>query len=198
LNGVFFWIFLNRSIEIKRYENSNLKPYFYNLILNPYLKILNKESGKSYTVKEATIKLMQFCAYRDRSQKEVEDKLREMRMIPEAREQIIIKLMQDDFLNEERFARSFVRGKFRIKRWGRIKIRQELKVREISSPIILLAMSEIDEKQYYQTLIELAEKKLHLLKEPNKLKRRKKLADHLLQKGYEAGLVFEVTANLLA
>lgn len=140
---------------------------------------------------------MQYCAYRDRSQKEVEDKLLEMRMIPEAREQIIIKLIQEDFLNEERFARSFVRGKFRIKKWGRIKIKQELKLREISSPIIRLAMTEIDENQYQETLQELAEKKLNLLKEPNKLKRRKKLSDHLLQKGYEAGPVYEVTNSLI-
>ena len=139
---------------------------------------------------------MQYCAYRDRSQKEVEDKLLEMRMIPEAREQIIIKLMQEDFLNEERFARSFVRGKFRIKKWGRIRIKQELKLRDISTPIIKLAMTEIDEKQYVQTLNDLAEKKLNLLKEPNELKRRKKLADHLLQKGYEAGLVYEITNSL--
>ncbi|MEG9327729.1 regulatory protein RecX [Salinimicrobium catena] len=154
-------------------------------------------SGKSYTLKEATVKLMQYCAYRDRSQKEVEDKLLEMRMIPEAREQIIIKLMQEDFLNEERFARSFVRGKFRIKKWGRIRIRQELKLREISSPIIKLAMTEINEDDYRETLIELAEKKLKLLREPNKLKRRKKLSDHLLQKGYEAGLVFDLTSSLI-
>lgn len=153
-------------------------------------------SGKSYTVQEATVKLMQFCAYRDRSQKEVEDKLLEMRMIPEAREQIIIKLMQEDFLNEERFARSFARGKFRIKKWGRIRIKQELKLREVSTPVIKLAMTEIEEKQYLITLNELAEKKLNLLKEPNKLKRRKKLVDHLLQKGYESGLVFEVTSSL--
>lgn len=140
---------------------------------------------------------MQYCAYRDRSQKEVEDKLLEMRMIPEAREEIIIKLMQDDFLNEERFARSFVRGKFRIKKWGRIRIKQELKMREISSPIINLGMTEIDEKQYVRTLYELAEKKLKLLKEPNPLKLRKKLTDHLLQKGYEAGLVYEAVNTLM-
>lgn len=140
---------------------------------------------------------MQYCAYRDRSQKEVEEKLLEMRMIPEAREQIIIKLMQEDFLNEERFARSFVRGKFRIKKWGRIRIKQELKLRDISSPIIKRAMTEIDEKQYVQILNELAEKKLNLLKEPNKLKRRKKLSDHLLQKGYEASLVYEVSNSLI-
>lgn len=154
-------------------------------------------SGKSYTLKEATVKLMQYCAYRDRSQKEVEDKLLDMRMIPEAREQIVIKLMQEDFLNEERFARSFVRGKFRIKKWGRIRIKQELKLRKISSPIIQLAMTEIEEKQYFKTLKELAEKKLNLLKEPNTMKRRKKLSDHLLQKGFEYDLVVEVTDNLI-
>lgn len=158
---------------------------------------MHQNSGKSYTVKEAAVKLMQFCAYRDRSQKEVEDKLLDMRMIPEAREQIIIKLMQEDFLNEERFARSFVRGKFRIKKWGRVRIRQELKLREISSPIIKIAMTEIDEKQYLKTLHDLAEKKLGLLREPNQFKCRKKLSDHLLRKGYEAGLVFEVTASLI-
>lgn len=140
---------------------------------------------------------MQYCAYRDRSQKEVEDKLLEMRMIPEAREQIIIKLMQEDFLNEERFARSFVRGKFRIKKWGRHKIIQELRLREISSPIIKLALTEISEKEYKSTLYTLAEKKLNLLREINPMKRKKKLTDHLLQKGYEAGLVFEVAADLI-
>jgi len=70
-----------------------------------------KPDQKSYTVEEALQKLMHYCAYRDRSQKEVETKLDEMRMIPEAKEKIIISLMQENFLNEERFARSFVRGK---------------------------------------------------------------------------------------
>lgn len=141
---------------------------------------------------------MQYCAYRDRSQKEVEDKLLEMRMIPEAREQIIIQLMQEDFLNEERFARSFVRGKFRIKKWGRHKIIQELRLREISSPVIKLALTEILESEYRSTLYMLAEKKLALLSEPDKFKLRKKLSDHLLRKGYEASLVYEVTDELIS
>ena len=140
---------------------------------------------------------MQFCSYRDRSQKEVEDKLQEMRMIPEAREQIVIQLMQEGFLNEERFARSFVRGKFRIKKWGRIRIKQELKLKQISEPIIRLAMQEIDEKTYFSTLCGLAEKKLNSLQESDKYKLRKKLSDHLLRKGYEANLVFEVTSDLI-
>ena len=141
---------------------------------------------------------MQYCAYRDRSQKEVEDKLVEMRMIPAAREEIIIKLMQENFLNEERFARSFVRGKFRIKKWGRYKIKQELKLREISSPIIKLAMTEIKESDYRSTLYSLAEKKLALLSEPDKFKLRKKLSDHLLRKGYEASLVYEISEELIS
>jgi len=156
-----------------------------------------KEPQKSYTVKEATIKLMQFCAYRDRSHKEVEEKLRKMNIIPAAQEQIIIQLMQDDFLNEERFARSFVRGKFRIKKWGKIKIKQELKFREISAPVIKNALTEIDQQKYNSTLYELAEKKLRLLKEPDNFKKKRKLADFLLRKGYESNLVYEATNELL-
>lgn len=152
---------------------------------------------KSYTVQEATLKLMQYCAYRDRSQKEVEEKLREMRMIPQACEQIIIKLMQENFLNEERYARSFVRGKFRIKKWGRIKIKQELKFKEIGSPLIKIALSEIDEKEYYKTLVELAEKKVVLIKEKDPFKKRQKLANYLLQKGYESSMVFEVANSII-
>ena len=140
---------------------------------------------------------MQFCAYRDRSHKEVEEKLGKMNMIPAAKEQIIIQLMQEDFLNEERFARSFVRGKFRIKKWGRIKIKQELKFREISAPIIKSALTEIDQQRYISTLYELAEKKLKLLKEPDTFKKKRKLADFLLRKGYESNLVYEATNELL-
>lgn len=157
---------------------------------------MNKESGKSYTVKEATLKLMQYCAYRDRSQKEVEDKLIEMRMIPAAREEIIIKLMQENFLNEERFARSFVRGKFRIKKWGRYKIKQELKLKDISSPVIRLAMTEINESDYKSTLYSVAEKKLPLVKETNPFKKKKKLYDFLSSKGYESHLILEVIDDL--
>lgn len=152
---------------------------------------------KSYTLKEATIKLMQFCAYRDRSQKEVEEKLIEMRMIPAAREKIIIQLMQENFLSEERFARSFARGKFRIKKWGRNKIKQELKAREISTPLIKIALTEINDEDYINTLGELAVKKSLLLKEKDTFKKRNKLNNYLLQKGFESSLVYEVTNDLI-
>tara|TARA_R100000935_G_scaffold45043_1_gene68104 strand:- start:4493 stop:4975 length:483 start_codon:yes stop_codon:yes gene_type:complete len=149
-------------------------------------------SQKSYTIKEATIKLMQFCAYRDRSQKEVQEKLREMRMIPEACEQITIQLMRENFLNEERFARSFVRGKFRIKKWGRIKIKQELKLRDISETLIKIAFTEIDESEYFETLENVAKKKLKLIKESNPYKGKQKLIAYLQQRGFEIPLILEV------
>ncbi|WP_298245985.1 regulatory protein RecX [uncultured Christiangramia sp.] len=156
-----------------------------------------KHKFKSYSVSEALQKLMHFCAYRDRSQKEVEDKLNEMHMIDAAKEKIIIELMQEGFLNEERFARSFVRGKFRIKKWGRIKITQELKKRGISSPIIKMGLTEIKESDYRTTLFELAEKKLEKINEPNEYKRKGKLADHLMRKGYESSLVFDSIQEIL-
>ena len=156
-----------------------------------------KHKFKSYSVSEALQKLMHFCAYRDRSQKEVEDKLNEMHMIDAAKEKIIIELMQEGFLNEERFARSFVRGKFRIKKWGRVKITQELKKRGISSPIIKMGLTEIKESDYRTTLFELAEKKLEKINEPNEYKRKGKLADHLMRKGYESSLVFDSIQEIL-
>ena len=156
-----------------------------------------KYNQKSYTVDEALQKLMHFCAYRDRSQKEVEDKLDGMRMISEAKEKIIISLMQEGFLNEERFARNFVRGKFRMKKWGRKKIVMELKKRDISNPIIKLGLSEIKETDYRKTLFELAEKKEEQLKETDTFKKKKKLADHLLRKGYESSLVFDCVNEII-
>ncbi|SHG00816.1 regulatory protein [Salegentibacter echinorum] len=156
-----------------------------------------KENQKSYSVKEATVKLMQYCAYRDRCHKEVEEKLTELRMIPAAKEQIIIQLMQEDFLNEERFARSFVRGKFRIKKWGKIKITQELKSKEVSAPIIKLGLTEIDKQKYIATLYDIAEKKLEQLKEPNPYKKKRKLIEFLLRRGYESALVYDVVNEVL-
>ena len=156
-----------------------------------------KHNFKSVTVEEALVKLTHFCAYRDRSQKEVEDKLDTLHMIPEAKEKIIVELMQEGFLNEERFARSFVRGKFRIKKWGRIKITQELKKRGISSPIIKLGLTEIKESDYRSALYEVAEKKLKLIREPNEFKKKGKLADHLLRRGYESSLVFDCVNEII-
>ncbi len=145
----------------------------------------------SYTVKEAAAKLMAYCAYQERCHKEVEEKLIALRMIPEARAQIINILLQEDFLNEERFARTFVRGKFRIKKWGRLRIKRELKKRNLSAYNIKYGMTEINDEEYRQNLNDLFQKRLNSITEKNLYKRKKKVADYLLYRGYESNLVYE-------
>ncbi|MDF0707183.1 regulatory protein RecX [Flagellimonas okinawensis] len=152
---------------------------------------------KSYTLAEATKKMENYCAYQERCHKEVVEKLREMRMIPEAIDQILGHLIQENYLNEERFAKAFARGKFNIKKWGSNRIVRELKFRDISAFNIKSALSEIPEEAYLETLDELARKRLDQIKETNNLKRKKKLADYLLYRGWESHLVYEKVNQLI-
>ena len=152
---------------------------------------------KTYTVKEALITLMKYCAYQDRCHKEVEEKLHKMNMIPEAQEQIIIQLMQDGFLNEERFTRSFVRGKFNFKNWGKQKIKMHLQQKSIPNHLIKIGMQEIKQEDYLDTLENLAVKKWKLLSNTKDAKTKQKLVQHLLYKGYESELVYEVVNGLI-
>jgi regulatory protein len=113
-------------------------------------------------------------------------------MIPEAKEKIILHLLQHNFLNEERFSKAFARGKFSIKNWGRIKIVNELKFRNISSYNIKTALKEIEETDYLNTLEKIAQKKWVLINEPNAFKKRSKLVSYLSSKGYESEYIYEV------
>jgi len=149
------------------------------------------QTYKTYTLEEATQRLKRYCVYRERCHKEVESKLKELRMIPEAQAKIIGVLLQEGFLNEERFAKSFARGKFKIKKWGKFRIVRELKNRDISTYNINSALREIDDEEYRQVLTEIASKKMKLLNDKNPLKKKKKLVDYLLYKGFEAELVYE-------
>lgn len=151
----------------------------------------------SYTLSEATKKLERYCAYQERCHKDVTSKLKEMRMIPEAIDQIITHLIQENYLNEERFAQSFARGKFNIKKWGRNRIVNELKQRHISSYNIKSALAEIDDALYLETLDNLAKKRVDALKETDIQKRRRKLADYLLYRGWESHLVYEKITELI-
>ncbi|PTX60037.1 regulatory protein [Kordia periserrulae] len=152
---------------------------------------------KSYSLTEAIIKIQQFCVYQDRCHKEVVEKLQNMNMIPDAIDVIVTKLIEDNFLNEERFSKSFARGKFRIKKWGRLRIVRELKFRNISKYNIDIALKEIEENEYLKTLDELAEKRANAVKETNPLKRKKKIADYLLYRGWESHLVYEKINELV-
>lgn len=137
-----------------------------------------------------------YCAYQDRCHKEVEEKLRAYDLIPEAREMILLHLLEEGFLNEERFARSFARGKFRIKKWGRKRIERELRSRDISPYNIKQGLSEIDPEEYQQTLFDLAEKKFDQTPEKHHLKKRKKVADFLLRRGFESQKVYAILLEL--
>ena len=147
-------------------------------------------SKKTYTVEEALAKLQSYCAYQDRCHKEVAQKLKEMRMISQASEQIIIALIEGDFLNEERFSMAFVRGKFKIKKWGRRRLVSELKQRNISKFLIQKALGQISERDYKATFEALVHKKAESITGGSIAKKRKKLADYLLYRGWEAHLVY--------
>ena len=155
------------------------------------------QKTETYTLKEATKKLEGYCAYQERCHKEVVQKLRDMNMIPEAIDEIVTHLIQENYLNEERFAQSFARGKFNIKKWGRNRIVNELKFRGISKYNIKTALKEIDDDAYIIALNALAEKRLTQIKETNKQKRRKKLADYLLYRGWESHLVYGKIKELI-
>ncbi|WP_053992661.1 regulatory protein RecX [Mangrovimonas sp. TPBH4] len=155
------------------------------------------QTHKTYTVEEAIKKLEHYCAYQERCHKEVVQKLRTMHMIPEAIDHIVVHLLEHRFLNEERFAKSFVRGKFRIKKWGRNRLKNELKFKEISAYNINSALKEIDEQDYMEVFHSLAEKQCGTIKETNTFKKKKKLADYLLYRGWESHLVYEKVNELI-
>ena len=115
----------------------------------------NKKQKKRLTEEEALSKLMKYCAYQDRCHQEVRTKLIQLEVYGDKLEQVMSRLIEEDFLNEERFARSFARGKFRIKKWGKNKITQALKRKNISPYCIRKAMTEIGDQEYEKTLNDL-------------------------------------------
>ncbi|UMY66632.1 MULTISPECIES: regulatory protein RecX [unclassified Flavobacterium] len=131
-----------------------------------------------------------YCAYQERSHSEVRQKLRSMGATGAMTERIITQLITDDFLNEERFARSFARGKNGMKKWGRIRIREELRQHGVSEPNIRLGLSEIEESVYLSQFAKLCETKWESLNGLENRLRQKKCADFLIYKGYESDLVF--------
>ena len=157
-----------------------------------------EKKKKSFTVDEIKRKLENYCVYQDRCHKEVEQKMWEFHLIPEARELILLSLMKDNFLNEERFAKSYARGKFRIKSWGKQRIVRELKFRDISAYNVKTALKEIKETDYLETIYRITENRNEVISEPNIYKRKKKLVDFLMRKGFENDLIFKVVGELVS
>ena len=151
---------------------------------------------KTYTVAEAKQKLEYYCSYQERCHQEVVEKLRSMQMIPQVIDNIVVHLIENNFLNEERFAISFARGKHHIKKWGKIRIVNELKFRNISKYNIDRALKEITPDTYHTTFREVAEKQWNSITERSLPKKKKKFCDFLLRKGYESHLIFEKLNDL--
>lgn len=153
---------------------------------------MEEKPKKQYSIQEAREKIRAFCAYRERSQYEVRNKLYEYGLYTDAVNEEISALIQENFLNEERFARAYVRGKFLIKKWGRIKIRQGLYPHQLSDYILKKAFSEIDEDLYFETLREIIDKKSREVKLKNEFQRNGKIAQYAMSRGFEPDLVWEI------
>jgi len=154
-----------------------------------------KKPKKILTPQQALIKAQLSCAYQERSQQEMRDKLYEWGLYSDAVENIIVHLITDNFLNEERFAKAFAGGKFRIKKWGRIKIKIELKKRKISDYCIRKAMEEIPDKEYIKTMKEIIAKKLKENPKGKEQVRHYKAAQYAISRGFEGDLVWDVLRN---
>ena len=151
---------------------------------------------KSYTLAQAQKKLEYYCAYQERCHKEVIAKLKTLGMIPSVIDKIISELIKANYLNETRFTQSFVRGKFRIKKWGKNRILQELKVRDISSFNIKLGMKEISDDNYQKTFYDLFEKRRREVKQLTKTEQKKKIFSYMSYRGWENSKVYEALRDL--
>ncbi|MBC6111890.1 regulatory protein RecX [Pedobacter fastidiosus] len=151
------------------------------------------KSGKQEVVyfdkKQALAKAESFCVYQERSQKEVRYKLVEWGIRGDELEEILSELIMSNFLNEERFAKSYASGKFNIKKWGRIKIKQGLKLKGVPEKLLQKALYSMDDDDYLNTLTALAIKKAEFVKESNPLKRKMKLMNYLQGRGFETDLI---------
>ena len=141
-------------------------------------------------------KLESFCAYRERCESEVKQKLYQLAADVKETDFYINYLKENNFLNEDRFIAAFARGKFNIKSWGKRKIIQELQVKRIDSKKILQSIENIDEGQYFVRLQDLLEKNLRTIKEIDVFKKKQKLMQYAMQKGYEMELIIEALKEI--
>ncbi|WP_338769963.1 regulatory protein RecX [Bernardetia sp. ABR2-2B] len=186
--------FKNKEYKAKKYKKKEYKVKDY--------RELKKREPKPFvqlTPKEAFLKLAAFCAYQERCYQEIYVKLKEWKIDEGDHYAIVTLLEEENFLNEKRFAESYVRGKFEYKKWGKRKIRYGLLQKDISEKMIQDAFnSEIDEQEYFSTLAELLKKKWTdlLEKKEDNFKRIVKATNYALQKGYESGLIREILDNI--
>ncbi|MFN4233761.1 MAG: regulatory protein RecX [Bacteroidia bacterium] len=150
---------------------------------------MENKKQKVYTVKQGIVKAQAYCAYQERCQQEVRNKLNEWGLYGDEAEEVIAALISDNFLNEERFAMAYVSGKFRIKKWGRVRLKLELKSRKISEYCIKKALAQISSDEYEKTIKELIEKKKKDIKDKLPFMRKHKMMKYIVSKGFEQDIV---------
>ncbi|MCX6294519.1 MAG: regulatory protein RecX [Bacteroidetes bacterium] len=155
-----------------------------------------KKPKKKLTPNQALTKAQLSCAYQERCQQEMRDKLYEWGLYSNDVENIIANLISDNYLNEERFAKAFAGGKFRIKKWGKVKIKIELKKRKLSDYCIKKGLQEIDDKEYTKTLKDIIAKKLKENSKGKQQIRNYKAAQYAMSRGYEGDLVWDTLKEL--
>jgi regulatory protein len=137
-------------------------------------------------------KARKYCVYQERNQQEVRDKLYEWGLHRREVEQAISQLISENYLNEQRFATAFAGGRFRIKQWGRIKIKMALQQKKVSERCIQEALNELNDRDYQKVLKKIISDKSRLLKEPNPIKKNYKIAQYAMSRGYEPELVWGI------
>jgi len=152
---------------------------------------MEEKRRKIYTKDQAFKKAGEYCAYQERCQQEVRDKIYSWGLHQDDVEALIAQLISDGFINEERFARTFAGGKFRIKKWGRVKIKNELKAKKITDYCIRKAMEEINDKDYLKALKAIIDKKAKEIKETNLFKKANKIAAYCISRGFESDVVWD-------
>lgn len=151
---------------------------------------------KKLTPQQALQKIYHYCAYQERSHKEVRNKLYSYGLWGSEVEDLLTRLITEDFLNEQRFAKSFAGGKFRVKKWGKIKIERELVSHGLTHNCIRIGLKEIEDQPYLNTLKELIEKKWEGVEEENLFKKKNKVGQYAIMKGYEPDLVWGIIKKL--
>lgn len=146
--------------------------------------------GKTLTISEAIIKARTFCNYRERCHKELREKLYNMGLWKRDVDHVILQMMEENLLNEERYAKSYARGHFYNKKWGKYKITVELKSKQIHDRLINVALKEIDEDDYQSMIKKLIERKAKEIKGKKPYEKKQKVSRYLLQKGYSYGEIF--------
>ncbi len=151
---------------------------------------------KNLTKEQALQKLKHYCAYQERCHKEVRDKLYDLGVWKKDQDEVIASLIEEKYLDEERFAIAYAGGKFRIKHWGKVKIKHALQQKQVSVYSINKALKSIPEEDYQETARELAKNKYADLKQEQYLIRKKKTMDHLMLKGYEPELAVKILQEI--